>query len=200
MSDSPALWRVWDQQRGADSSEPSRFPGWASSPMGQVMLAWPQLGLAVSAPVLHTQVLLCAQGCSFPPKLLPHLSDPGSLLADIPDLLQGCHLMLLRFLLSPEPCQSSPPPFPLPPALPRRAGTPQASPLIVFSLWQVERDETPTPCLRWLPNYFCIFSMSNYLRRDHSGDISPQESHLCPRRTGKQPQGAEKMPGIAGGG
>lgn len=143
-------------------------------------------------------VLLCAQGCSFPPKLLPHLSDPGSLWADIPDLLQGCLLMLLRSLLSPEPCQSSSPPFPLPPALPRRAGTPQASPLIVFSLWQVERDETPTPCLRWLPNYFCVFSMSNYLRRDHSGDISPQESHLCPRRTGRQLQGAEKMPGIAG--
>lgn len=143
-------------------------------------------------------VLLCAQGCSFPSKLLPHLSDPGSLLANIPDPLQGCLSVLLRFPLSPETCQSSSPPFPLPTALPRRAGAPQASPLIVFGVWQVERDETPTLCLRWLPNYFCVFSMSNYLRRDHSGDISPQGSHLCPRRTGKQLQEAEKMPGILG--
>lgn len=84
------------------------------------------------------RALLCAQGCSFPPKLLLHVSDPGSLLADTPDLLQGCLPVLLRFLLSPETCQPSSPSFPLPSALSRRAGTPQASPLIVFSVWQVE--------------------------------------------------------------
>lgn len=125
-------------------------------------------------------------------------SDPGFLLADIPGLLQGFLPVLLRFLLSPETCQPSPLPFPLPSTLSGRAGTLQASPLIVFSVWQVERDETPTLRLGWLPNYFCIFSMSNYLRGDRSGDISLQESHLCPRRTGKKLQRVEEMPGIPG--
>lgn len=124
---------------------------------------WPQLGLAVSAPVFTARALLCAQGCSFPPSSFS-TSDPGFLLADIPGLLQGFLPVLLRFLLSPETCQPSPLPFPLPSTLSGRAGTLQASPLIVFSVWQVERDETPTLRLGWLPNYFCIFSMSNYLR------------------------------------
>lgn len=51
----------------------------------------------------------------------------------------------------------------------------RAPPLIASAVRQVERNETPTLGLGWLPNYFCAFSMSNWFL----GGIIPE---TFPRR------------------
>lgn len=142
--------------------------------------------LTVSAPCFtRTGVLVCDWGCSFPLKLILHVSEPGPPLGRCPEPaaeVPPCAAVISPFTGDTSNLFSFLLPFAFSCSAMQGSGlhllARQASPLIAFSVRQVERNETPTLWFRWLSNYFCVFSTSNYLGGDHSGAVSLQETHL----------------------
>jgi len=167
--------------------------------------------LTVSAPrFTRTGVLACDRGCSFPLKLILRVSEPGPPLGRRPEPaaeVPPCAATISPFTGDTSTLFSFLLPFPFSCSAMQGSGlrllARQASPLIVFSVRQVERNETPTLWLRWLSNYFCVFNMSNCLGGDYSRAISLQETHLfAPGRLGsnctEKGKKQRKCPGYLG--